>query len=56
MPERIVVVGTGAAGLRAAERLRELDFTGELIMVSEERYRPYHRPALTTTGLLEDVH
>ncbi|HEV8558816.1 MAG TPA: FAD/NAD(P)-binding oxidoreductase [Actinophytocola sp.] len=45
--ERIVVVGTGAAGLRAAERLRELNFDGELIMISEERYRPYHRPALT---------
>jgi NADPH-dependent 2,4-dienoyl-CoA reductase/sulfur reductase-like enzyme len=55
MPERIVVVGTGAAGLRAAERLRELDFGGELIMVSEERYRPYHRPALTKQLLTGDV-
>lgn len=45
--ERIVVVGAGAAGLRAAERLRELDFAGELIIISEERYRPYHRPALS---------
>jgi NADPH-dependent 2,4-dienoyl-CoA reductase/sulfur reductase-like enzyme len=55
MPERIVVVGTGAAGLRAAERLRELDFNGELIMVSEERYRPYHRPALAKQLLTGDV-
>jgi NADPH-dependent 2,4-dienoyl-CoA reductase/sulfur reductase-like enzyme len=53
--ERIVVVGTGAAGLRAAERLRELDFDGELIMVSEERYRPYHRPALTKQLLTGQV-
>jgi NADPH-dependent 2,4-dienoyl-CoA reductase/sulfur reductase-like enzyme len=45
--ERIVVVGAGGAGLRAAERLRELDFNGELIIISEERFRPYHRPALT---------
>lgn len=45
--ERIVVVGGGAAGLRAAERLRELDFGGELVVVSEEPYRTYHRPALT---------
>ncbi|MFL6142059.1 MAG: NAD(P)/FAD-dependent oxidoreductase, partial [Labedaea sp.] len=44
--ERIVIVGTGAAGLRAAERLRELNFDGELVMISEEPYRPYHRPAL----------
>jgi NADPH-dependent 2,4-dienoyl-CoA reductase/sulfur reductase-like enzyme len=55
MPERIVVVGTGAAGLRAAERLRELDFAGELVMVSEERYRPYHRPALTKQLLTGEV-
>jgi NADPH-dependent 2,4-dienoyl-CoA reductase/sulfur reductase-like enzyme len=45
--ERVVIVGAGGAGLRAAERLRELDFTGELVIVSEEPYRPYHRPALT---------
>jgi len=45
--ESVVVVGGGAAGLRAAERLRELDFDGELTIVSEEPYRPYHRPALS---------
>jgi NADPH-dependent 2,4-dienoyl-CoA reductase/sulfur reductase-like enzyme len=46
MAERIVVVGAGPAGLRAAERLRELKFDGELIVVGEEPYRPYHRPGL----------
>ncbi|MPZ83575.1 MAG: NAD(P)/FAD-dependent oxidoreductase [Actinophytocola sp.] len=45
--ERIVVVGAGAAGLRAAERVRELGFTGELMILTEEPFRPYHRPALT---------
>lgn len=49
--ERIVVVGTGAAGVRAAERLRELNFDGELIMISEEPFQSYHRPALTKTLL-----
>ncbi|HEU5471511.1 MAG TPA: FAD-dependent oxidoreductase [Actinophytocola sp.] len=44
--ERIVIVGAGAAGLRAAERLREQSFDGELVIVSEEPYRPYHRPAV----------
>ena len=53
--ERVVIVGTGAAGLRAAERLRELSFEGELIMISEERYRPYHRPALTKQLLTGQV-
>jgi NADPH-dependent 2,4-dienoyl-CoA reductase/sulfur reductase-like enzyme len=47
MPERVVIVGAGAAGVRAAERLRELGFTGELTIVGEEPYRPYHRPALS---------
>lgn len=53
--KRVVIVGAGAAGLRAAERLRELDFTGELIIISEERYRPYHRPALTKQLLVGAV-
>jgi NADPH-dependent 2,4-dienoyl-CoA reductase/sulfur reductase-like enzyme len=45
--ERIVVVGGGLAGLRAAERLREQGFSGELMIVGAERRKPYHRPALS---------
>lgn len=45
--ERIVIAGAGLAALRAAERLRELDYRGELVIVGDEPNRPYHRPALS---------
>jgi NADPH-dependent 2,4-dienoyl-CoA reductase/sulfur reductase-like enzyme len=54
--ERVVIVGAGLAGLRAAERLRELSFGGEITMIGEEPRRPYHRPALSKqliTGKLQ---
>jgi NADPH-dependent 2,4-dienoyl-CoA reductase/sulfur reductase-like enzyme len=45
--ERIVVVGAGPGGLRAAERLRELNFAGEVVIIGDELRRPYHRPAVS---------
>jgi NADPH-dependent 2,4-dienoyl-CoA reductase/sulfur reductase-like enzyme len=53
--ERIVVVGAGLAGLRSAERLRELGFTGEVVMIGAERRRPYHRPALSKQMLTGEL-
>lgn len=53
--ERIAIVGAGLAGLRAAERLRELGFTGELTIVGGEHHPPYHRPALSKQFLLGDL-
>lgn len=50
-----MVLGAGVAGLRAAERLRELGFGGDLVMVNEERHRPYHRPALSKQLLTADL-
>jgi NADPH-dependent 2,4-dienoyl-CoA reductase/sulfur reductase-like enzyme len=44
---RIVIVGAGLAGLRAAERLRERDFDGEIVILGGEDEMPYHRPALS---------
>src|SRR5689334_17317393 len=45
--DRIVIVGAGVAGLRAAERLRELNFDGEIVVVGDEARRPYHRPMVS---------
>ncbi|MFD1148366.1 NAD(P)/FAD-dependent oxidoreductase [Saccharothrix hoggarensis] len=45
--ERVVIAGGGLAGLRAGERLRELGFRGEIVIVGAERHLPYHRPALS---------
>src|SRR5436309_6268955 len=49
--DRIVIVGAGVAGLRAAERLRELRFSGEILVIGDEHHRPYHRPPLSKAVL-----
>jgi NADPH-dependent 2,4-dienoyl-CoA reductase/sulfur reductase-like enzyme len=45
--ERIVVVGAGLAGLRAAEALRGEGFAGKLTIVGDEPHRPYNRQPLS---------
>jgi NADPH-dependent 2,4-dienoyl-CoA reductase/sulfur reductase-like enzyme/nitrite reductase/ring-hydroxylating ferredoxin subunit len=43
-PERIVIVGGGAAGFAAAEMLRREGFGGSLTLVSADNDPPYDRP------------
>src|ERR1044071_5814335 len=54
-PHRIVIVGTGLAGASAAGALREQGFDGELLLIGEQRYRPYELPALSKGILLGDA-
>lgn len=46
-PNRIVIVGGGAAGFAAAEMLRRLGFVGELTMLSADSALPCDRPNLS---------
>ena len=48
---RVVVVGAGVAGLRAAEAARKAGFTGEIIVIGEEPRMPYNRPPLSKDGI-----
>lgn len=42
-----VIVGGGLAGAKAAEALRGQGYDGELVLIAEERHRPYERPPLS---------
>ena len=45
--ERVVIVGAGLAGARAAEALRKDGFEGSITIIGEEPERPYIRPPLS---------
>jgi NADPH-dependent 2,4-dienoyl-CoA reductase/sulfur reductase-like enzyme len=44
---RIAIVGASLAGTSTARALRAQGYSGELIVVGEEHYRPYDRPPLS---------
>lgn len=45
-PRRYVVIGGSAAGMAAAQSIRELDRTGSIVVLSAEGDRPYFRPLI----------
>lgn len=50
---RIVIVGAGQAGARAAEALRAAGHRGPICLVGEEEHLPYERPQLSKAILIE---
>lgn len=50
--QTIVIVGSGIAGLSAAEAARKQDPDAKIILLSEDTHPPYHRPRLP--GLVMD--
>jgi NADPH-dependent 2,4-dienoyl-CoA reductase/sulfur reductase-like enzyme len=47
MPERIVIIGGGAAGFAAAEKLRREQYQGSIVMLSNDEAPPVDRPNLS---------
>eukprot|EP01104_Vermistella_antarctica_P008900 TRINITY_DN226_c1_g1_i2.p1 TRINITY_DN226_c1_g1~~TRINITY_DN226_c1_g1_i2.p1 ORF type:complete len:598 (-),score=148.71 TRINITY_DN226_c1_g1_i2:156-1949(-) len=46
-PRTFVIIGAGAAGQVAAETLRQEGFSGRIVLLSNERHRPYDRVKLS---------
>lgn len=51
---RVVIVGAGQAGGRAAEALRAAGHVGPITLIGEEAHLPYERPQLSKSILLDD--
>ena len=46
-PDRIVIIGGGAAGFAAAEMLRRQEYRGSIVMLSDDTASPVDRPNLS---------
>jgi p-cumate 2,3-dioxygenase ferredoxin reductase component len=50
---RVVIVGAGQAGARAAEALRAAGHCGPITLIGEEEHLPYERPQLSKSLLID---
>src|SRR5579862_2612956 len=54
MTDTHIIVGAGQAGGWAAIAMRQAGFTGHILLIGEEPWRPYERPPLSKAMLTED--
>tara|TARA_B100001123_G_C15192129_1_gene979829 strand:- start:67 stop:1281 length:1215 start_codon:yes stop_codon:yes gene_type:complete len=47
----VIIIGAGQAGAMTAITLRQKEFSGRILLISEEGYLPYQRPPLSKTFL-----
>ncbi|MEO9328945.1 NAD(P)/FAD-dependent oxidoreductase [Gordonia aurantiaca] len=52
---RAVIVGASHAGAQLSAQLRSSGWAGEIVMIGEEPYLPYHRPPMSKTYLANSV-
>ena len=52
---KVLIVGGGHAGANTAFALRKDGFDGEIIIISDEGYLPYHRPPLSKDFLKKNL-
>jgi 3-phenylpropionate/trans-cinnamate dioxygenase ferredoxin reductase subunit len=52
---RIVIIGAGECGARAAFALREKGFDGQITLIGAEEHLPYERPPLSKEALLHGL-
>ena len=53
--ERVVIVGGGLAGSRAAAELRAQDYAGQITMLGAEPHPPYDRPPLSKKLMMGEL-
>jgi NADPH-dependent 2,4-dienoyl-CoA reductase/sulfur reductase-like enzyme len=55
MPLKLVIIGAGPAGFRAAEVLRQQSAEAEITLIGEEPHLPYQRPPLSKAYLADGL-
>jgi len=55
IPDSVVIVGAGQAGVQSAEALRSGGYSGPISLLGDEPHSPYHRPPLSKAWLAGEM-